>query len=55
MKIAKKMRFFRFLIHYHFEMSEKGILSFWLDTPTGVAIVCTFGILLPITAIVRKI
>jgi len=31
------------------------VLSFWLDTPTGATIVCTFGVLLLITAIVRKL
>jgi len=36
--------------------SALGILfSFWLDTPTGATIVCAFGVLLLIVAIVRKI
>jgi zinc/manganese transport system permease protein len=30
------------------------ILSFWLDTPTGATIVCTFGALLLIVALGRK-
>lgn len=31
------------------------VISFWLDTPTGATIVCTFGVLLLITAIIRKL
>ncbi len=30
------------------------VLSFWLDTPTGATIVCAFGILLLLIAIMRK-
>jgi len=36
--------------------SAMGILcSFWLDTPTGATIVCAFGVLLLIVAVVRKL
>ncbi|MCP4634723.1 MAG: metal ABC transporter permease [candidate division Zixibacteria bacterium] len=31
------------------------IVSFWLDTPTGATIVCTFGLLLLLTAAIRKL
>jgi zinc/manganese transport system permease protein len=31
------------------------VLSFWLDTPTGATIVCTFGVLLLLTAVLRKL
>ena len=31
------------------------ILSFTLDTPTGATIVCTFGLMLLIFALIRKI
>lgn len=31
------------------------ILSFWLDTPTGATIVCTFGAMLLLVAAVRKL
>lgn len=30
------------------------VFSFWLDTPTGATIVCTFGIMLGLFAILRK-
>jgi zinc/manganese transport system permease protein len=31
------------------------VISFWWDTPTGATIVCTFGVLLLITAVVKKL
>jgi len=31
------------------------IISFWLDTPTGATIVCAFGVLLLVAAMIRKL